>query len=40
MRVTVAELPEYIRCAERLLSGVERKAELVGLLKDLAGGEK
>lgn len=25
MRVTVAELPEYIRCAERLLSDVERK---------------
>ncbi|MCX7167537.1 MAG: type II toxin-antitoxin system RelE/ParE family toxin [Rhodocyclales bacterium] len=25
MRVTVAELPEYIRCAERLLSEVERK---------------
>lgn len=25
MLVTVAELPEYIRCAERLLSEVERK---------------
>ncbi len=25
MQVAVAELPEYIRCAERLLSEVERK---------------